>query len=411
MTDLSLIREAAGRWGTPLYIFDLDCVHDRVRRFREGLRAGVRETFGEGGPEISLTYSMKTNPFLTRAMADWTDRVEVCSMGEFRICRDLRIPPEKLFISGVLKIRADLEEILDYGTDRARYTAESPQQARYLSDMAAARGLRVRVWPRLTNGSQFGMDEDTILEMIREADRYPGLIFEGIHFFSGTQKKKLSRHARELQMLDAFFLRLKEEAGYTVPALEYGTGFAVSYFEDQKKEADLREPDQLAAFCGLLAQMQWRGQVIIEMGRAYAAECGTYVTTALDTKVNNSKRFCLVDGGIHQLQYDGQIKGMYRPRIRVIPAEGAPEPAQGEETVTICGSLCTMNDVLCSAYPGAIREGDLVAFMDTGAYSFYEGMSLFLSHELPAVVLRGAGEGWQPCRLRTETYPMNMPRP
>ena len=75
----------------------------------------------------------------------------------------------------------------------------------------------------------------------------------------------------------------------------------------------------------------------------------------------------------------------------------------------ICGSLCTMNDVLCSDYPGEIREGDRVAFLDTGAYSFYEGMSLFLSHELPGVVLRDAGEGWLPARDRTETYPLNMP--
>ncbi len=408
--DDRLIREAAERFGTPLYIFDLDQVRERVRSLRDGFRDGVREAFQGEGPEIALTYSMKTNPFLTRAMADLADRIEVCSMGEFRICRDLQLPPEKLFISGVLKIREDLEQIVDYCGDRARYTAESPQQARYLSGMACAQGIRVRVYPRLTNGSQFGMDADTITRMALYRDEYPGIALAGIHFFSGTQKKKLTRHGKELRMLDAFMARLRDEAGWEVPELEYGTGFAVSYFEDRKEETDLRSGEQLAAFCGLLREMQWRGDVTIEMGRAFAAECGTYVTTALDTKVNDGREICLVDGGIHQLQYDGQIKGMYRPRIRVIPPEEGPErpPAEGR-SVMICGSLCTMNDVLCSDYPGEIREGDRVAFLDTGAYSFYEGMSLFLSHELPGVVLRDAGEGWLPARDRTETYPLNMP--
>ena len=36
-------------------------------------------------------------------MAAMTDRIEVCSMGEFRICQEAQIPVQKLVISGVLK--------------------------------------------------------------------------------------------------------------------------------------------------------------------------------------------------------------------------------------------------------------------------------------------------------------------
>ena len=172
------IKEAADRFGTPLYLFDLDTIRDRVQRFREAFR-----------DEIELTYSMKTNPFLTLEMARQVERIEVCSMGEFRICRDLAIPAEKLYISGVLKIREDLMEILAYGQDAARYTAESPLQLQMLSDWADAHGKTLRVYPRLTNKSQFGMDEDTICDLIANREKYPHIEFAGIHFFSGTQKK------------------------------------------------------------------------------------------------------------------------------------------------------------------------------------------------------------------------------
>ena len=57
--------------------------------------------------------------------------------------------------------------------------------------------------------------------------------------------------------------------------------------------------------------MRWKGRVVLEMGRAFAASCGTYLTRAEDIKKNNGKNICLTDGGIHQLQYDGQIRGMY----------------------------------------------------------------------------------------------------
>ena len=175
-------------------------------------------------------------------------------------------------------------EIDGKAADPARYTAESPLQLQMLSDWADAHGKTLRVYPRLTNKSQFGMDEDTICDLIANREKYPHIEFAGIHFFSGTQKKKLKKHEKELQMLDAFFARLAEEAGFTVPELEYGTGFAVSYFEDQKKDEDLRDPDNLALFGQMVRDMQWKGIVTIEMGRAYAAECGCYVTTALDIK-------------------------------------------------------------------------------------------------------------------------------
>ena len=390
------IKEAADRFGTPLYLFDLDTIRDRVQRFREAFR-----------DEIELTYSMKTNPFLTLEMSRQVERIEVCSMGEFRICRDLEIPAEKLYISGVLKIREDLMEILEYGQDAARYTAESPLQLQMLSDWADAHGRTLRVYPRLTNGSQFGMDEDTITALIKDrAARFPHIEFAGIHFFSGTQKKKLKKHEKELQMLDAFFARLEKETGFKVPELEYGTGFAVSYFTDQKAEEDLREPGPLAQFTQMVRDMQWKGIVTVEMGRAYAAECGMYVTTALDLKENDGKAVCLVDGGIHQINYDGQIKGMYKPEMSVIPADSSAAREQKEWTVY--GSLCTMNDVLCRGFDETVGLGDRIVFHRTGAYSFYEGMSLFLSHEFPAVVLYGEKEGFIPVRTQIQSYTLNL---
>ena len=174
--EISRIKEAADRFGTPLYLFDLDCIRDRVQRFRDAFK-----------DEIGLTYSMKTNPFLTLEMSRQMERIEVCSMGEFRICRDLAIPAEKLYISGVLKIREDIREIMEYGQDKARYTAESPLQLEMISEWASENRKTLRVYPRLTNKSQFGMDEDTIIGLSADRGRYPFIEIAGIHVFSGSQ--------------------------------------------------------------------------------------------------------------------------------------------------------------------------------------------------------------------------------
>ena len=92
----------------------------------------------------------------------------------------------------------------------------------------------------------------------------------------------------------------------------------------------------------------------------------------------------MTDGGIHQLHYDGQIRGMYFPRIQMIPEAGDAQ----EQEWTVCGALCTVNDLLlCRARLAGAAIGKTLVFEQTGAYSATEGMALFLSRELPAVAL------------------------
>lgn len=86
------LEYALARYGTPLYVFDLDILRQQIERIKRNV-----------GEETGICYAMKANPFLTQTAEKCVDRIEVCSMGEFRICKALGIAPEKLFISGVLK--------------------------------------------------------------------------------------------------------------------------------------------------------------------------------------------------------------------------------------------------------------------------------------------------------------------
>lgn len=52
-----LLQEAFRKYGTPLYVFDLDILKEQTERIRAGF-----------GPEINLCYAMKANPFLTGYM-------------------------------------------------------------------------------------------------------------------------------------------------------------------------------------------------------------------------------------------------------------------------------------------------------------------------------------------------------
>ena len=159
--------------GTPAYVFDLDVFRNRFAYLHNGI-----------GLDTGMTFSMKANPFLTSTAAKIAEHIEVCSFGEFCLCRYLGIRPEKLLISGVLKKEEDAREMAGYGKDAALYTAESPDQMEILNACGKALGLTLEVLPRLSSGSQFGMDAETVKALIAHRDQYPYLHIRGIHFFS-----------------------------------------------------------------------------------------------------------------------------------------------------------------------------------------------------------------------------------
>lgn len=150
--------------------------------------------------------------------------------------------------------------------------------------------------------------------------------------------------------------------------------------------------------------MTFSGTITLELGRSLAAHCGTYFTRVVDAKCNHKQNYAIVDGGMHQLVYYGQSMAMKLPPIRHYThhSPGNVEPWN------ICGSLCTINDILVKQLPlPSLHVGDVLAFERTGAYCMTEGISLFLSRDLPAVLYRHPDGQVDELRSHFETYHLN----
>lgn len=382
MTD-NIFREVM----TPSYIFDIAVLKDRVKKMRELLG------------NIKLCYAMKANPFLIGDLQDAVDCFEVCSHGEFRICMRKNIPAEKIVYSGVYKSAAETEEAIAYCRDKAIYTVESVSQFVLLEKLAQKFSLKLRVVLRLSSSNQFGMDEDTIFALLQRF-RNNSLIFEGIHYYSGTQKRA-EKIDKEILFLKGFADKIKEK-GYSFPRLEYGPGLAVSYFQG---ENDVSEWDLLKDISRKLNTC-FDVSITLETGRFLAAECGKYLTKIVDIKKTYGNYFCIVDGGINHLNYYNQMMAMKKPFIRQCKIGKAE--VDGDAEFTICGSLCTTADVLVKSYPlKDAGTGDLLIFSKAGAYSVTEGIYLFLSRDLPFIYIRKEDGSLIAVRENLRTDPIN----
>ncbi|MBS6223093.1 MAG: alanine racemase, partial [[Clostridium] symbiosum] len=190
MTD-TILQEAAKQYKTPFYLFDSDELIQNVERIRK-----------LSGEDINICYAMKANPFLVAALADQVNRIEACSVGEYDLCRNQGIKPEKIILSGVLKKKEELERIFRKEMTLPVVTAESKEQFFLMSELAQKYEKNIRILLRLTSGNQFGMELSLVEELLIESLNHPYLKIAGLHYFSGTQKTDVSLMTHELLYLN-----------------------------------------------------------------------------------------------------------------------------------------------------------------------------------------------------------------
>ena len=373
------------------YEFDMGRIRQRLTYLRSLL-----------GQDIALAYAVKANTFIIKDMIPWVERFEICSPGESAICDMLGVPPQQTVISGVYKTPGFIEQLVAQTDDRI-YTVESITQFHLLKDLAEKYGKTLSILLRLTNDSQFGINEGEILEIIRDRGEYPYLNIRGIQFFSGTQKTSIKKLAREIRMLDGLLETLATDYGYQAEELEYGSGFPVAYYQDEK----LDEQALITGFASLIQEMNHKPHITLELGRSIAACCGRYYTHVVDQKCNKGQNYLLVDGGMHHIVYYGQYMGMKHPFVSVIGREDAPVAGSWN----ICGSLCSMNDIIAKQVPlPEVAIGDTLCFENTGAYCMTEGISLFLTRDIPAVYLIRENGSRICIRESFETTALNAPK-
>lgn len=387
-----MLRAFSLKLGTPSYLFDLDIFNERAKL--------VKEQFGKN---VGICFSIKANPFLLGRLPDFFDKIEVCSPGELTICEKTGVDMAKVIFSGVNKTVADVERAMDDNV--GTFTTESYLHIKLINDSAIKRGITVPVLIRLTGGSQFGMDEADVLNVIENRDNYKGIEIVGIHYFTGTQKRKSNSIIKEINYLTNFVTKVKDELNFRIDRIEYGTGLAVDYFSSN---ADELESERLSAIAPEIRRLSEIAELTVEMGRFFAAPCGYYFTRVMDVKTNCGINYAIVDGGMNQLKYDGQLQGMQIPMIIHLKENSSVDDVKAW---TLCGSLCTTADVIARDVElNSLQTGDILVFCRTGAYSAMEGMAVFLSREMPSISVYSKDKGLTVLRNIIYTDSFNTPR-
>ncbi len=375
-------------YATPLYVFEIDALKNRVDYLKSRLPK-----------DVSLCYAIKANTFIVSDLCPYIEKLEVCSPGEMMLCLEKGVELSKIVVSGVYKTRDFIEEIVKDHSGVNCFTVESAEQYDMLIEFAEKYNKKIKLLLRLTSGNQFGLDEDDVKKIITSYDKNAVEII-GIQYFSGTQKTSLKRIKREIDYADAFLAELENEYCFKSDEFEYGPGLPVAYFDTD----NFNEEEYLAEFSSLLSSMKYKAKITLEVGRSLVADCGNYITKVVDMKSNQNQNYAIVDGGMNHITYFGQSMAMKHPFHSLFPLRDDRET----KNWNICGSLCTVNDILMKNTPITdLKIGDAIVFKKTGAYCATEGISLFLSRDLPQVLIIDENGNINCAREAVATYKLN----
>lgn len=373
-----LVAEAGD---TPLFVYDLNMVDERIARFRAAF------------PGIHLHYAMKANPYppLLQHVGDKVEGVDLASGGELAIAREAGVDPATTSFAGPGKRDADLAAAIGAGVT---LNLESEGEAARALAIAERLGVRprlaVRVNPdfeikgsgmRMGGGAKpFGVDAARVPALVRrivaaDAD------WRGFHIFAGSQALSAEALIEAQRATLALAADLAQAAGAAPPLVNLGGGFGIPYFHGETALDIEAIGNALVSEINDRPQILEKTQFSIELGRWLVGECGVYLTRILDHKESHGKTFLIVDGGMHhQLAASGNFGQVVRRNYPVAIASSFG--AAPEEEASIVGCLCTPLDRLADDVDlPAARPGDLVAVFLAGAYGLTASPRDFLAQQ------------------------------
>ena len=358
------IARIADAVGTPFYCYASATLARHYTVFRDALAAA--------GLDATVCFACKANPNIAviRTLAELGAGADVVSEGELRQALAAGVPPARIVFSGVGKTRHELEFAVARGI--LQINVESEPELRMLSDIAAARDIRmpvsIRVNPdvdagthaKITTGkkeNKFGIEWTRAREVYGLAASLPGIEVVGVACHIGSQLTELDPFRDAFLRVRDLVAMLRAD-GIAIRRLDLGGGLGVPY-EHETPPGPAAYAEVIRATLGDLGC-----RIIVEPGRLLVGNAGILVSRIIHVKEGATRTFLIVDAAMNDLMRPA----LYDAHHAIFPVI-EPRPDAVAIAVDVVGPVCETGDTFARQRPlPPMRAGDLLVFGTAGAY-------------------------------------------
>ena len=355
------VKQLAEEFGTPLYIYSRATLERHWHAFDSAL--------GEHPHLICYAVKANSNIGILNIMAKLGSGFDIVSQGELERVLAAGGEASKVVFSGVAKSRAEIMRALEVGI--RCFNVESAAELHHINQIAGEMGkiapisLRVNpdvdahTHPYISTGlkeNKFGVSVDEAREVYKLAATLPHVKITGMDCHIGSQLTELQPFLDATDRLIRLIEQLKED-GITLKHLDLGGGLGVTYTD----ETPPHPSDYAAALLNKLKGYE-NLEIILEPGRAIAANAGILVAKVQYLKSNESRNFAITDTGMN----DMIRPALYEAYMNIIEIDRTLE--REKAIYDVVGPVCETSDFLGKQRELAIAEGDYIAQRSAGAY-------------------------------------------
>ena len=355
------VKQLAEEFGTPLYIYSRATLEHHWHAFDSAL--------GEHPHLICYAVKANSNIGILDVMAKLGSGFDIVSQGELERVLAAGGEASKVVFSGVAKSRAEIMRALEVGI--RCFNVESIAELHHINQIAGEMGkvapisLRVNpdvdahTHPYISTGlkeNKFGVSVDEAREVYKLAATLPHVKITGMDCHIGSQLTELQPFLDATDRLIRLMEQLKEDS-ITLKHLDLGGGLGVTYTD----ETPPHPSDYATALLNKLKDYEDL-EIILEPGRAIAANAGILVAKVQYLKSNESRNFAITDTGMN----DMIRPALYEAYMNIIEIDRTLE--REKAIYDVVGPVCETSDFLGKQRELAIAEGDYIAQRSAGAY-------------------------------------------
>ncbi len=327
----------AEKYGTPLYVYSASTIRERYRAF---------DTAFKRFPH-SVCYSVKANSNLAllKLLFKIGAGFDVVSGGELeRVLTVSKKAARNTVFSGVGKSSLEIDAALK--ADILIFNVESESEL------------------------EFGVALHDVGDLYTHAARNRYLDVAGVSVHIGSQITSADPFGAAMQRVAEIVRALKANS-HNIRYVDAGGGLGIAYKrEDVESDFTDRIKSYAAAVMSALADLGVH--LLLEPGRSIVGPAGALLTRVVVVKQNGNKKFVIVDAAMNDLIRPS----LYGAHHEIIPAEANVQiggNGAAAMVADIVGPVCETGDFFArDRQIQAVKEGDLLAILDAGAY----GMSL-----------------------------------
>ncbi len=372
------ITSIVAKWGSPCYVYSRATLERHFKVFDEA--------FANRPHRICYAVKANSNIALLSILAKLGAGFDIVSQGELERVLLAGGKPSDIVFSGVGKLLPELERALE--VEVGCFNLESPSELTRVNEVAKRLNkiapisfrvnpdINVETHPYIATGlkeNKFGIEYDQALPLLAEARKLSNVKIIGIGYHIGSQLLRLQPFLEAFDRISNLIDQCQKE-GIILNHVDIGGGLGVRYQDENPPS-----PEEYIAEI-LKRDRHPELELIMEPGRAIAANAGILVTKVEYLKKTSHKNFAVVDAAMNDLLRPS-LYAAYQEIISVINHDS------DYQTWDIVGPVCETGDFLGKDRRLSLKEQDLLAVRTAGAYGFTMSSNYNSRPKIPEVLV------------------------